>query len=69
MARENRDLHQALRQRDAEIDRLKAENKLLHQRGFKAGKVVKKAVAHDGAGANAGDGGSGCAPIRINLSA
>ena len=64
MARENRDLHQALRQRDAEIDRLKAENKLLHQRGFKAGKVVKKAATRDGAGTSAGGGGSEVAPKR-----
>jgi len=55
MARENRDLHRALRERDAEIDRLKAENKLLHRRGFKAGRAVKKAAAGDGAEAE-GDG-------------
>ncbi|GEM_PF-2628796 len=32
MAREIHDLHRTLRERDAEIDRLKAENKILHQR-------------------------------------
>lgn len=49
LAHENGDLHRALRERDAEIDRLKAENKLLHQRGFKAGRPVKKAVPGDDA--------------------
>jgi transposase len=49
LAQENGDLHRALRERDAEIDRLKAENKLLHQRGFKAGRAVKKAAPGDDA--------------------
>ena len=56
MAREIHDLHRTLRERDAEIDRLKAENKILHQRGFKAGKAAKKAAPPAGEEA-AEDGG------------
>jgi hypothetical protein len=60
MAREIHDLHRTLRERDAEIDRLKAENKILHQRGFKAGKAAKKAAPPAGEEA-AEDGGKGAA--------
>lgn len=62
MARENSDLHRTLRQQNAEIDRLKAENKILHQRGFKAGKPARAVTP--GNEADLSDDGKRGAPKR-----